>query len=68
VPTYEYKCKCGEHVDRVSTMAEMKSKVKCPACGKMAPRCLSSFPAVQCRYSYLERTQGNPRATRGRGY
>jgi hypothetical protein len=47
-------------------MSEMKKKVKCPECGKMASRAIS-MPAVQCRYSYFERNAGNPRVTRGKG-
>jgi putative FmdB family regulatory protein len=70
MPTYDYKCVCGETLQRTNPMSEMKQKVKCPACGKMAGRDLgASFPAVQCRYSYMDRqVNKNPRATRGRGY
>lgn len=69
MPTYEYKCKhCGAVVDRYFAMGEAKDKVKCPECGKQAPRNWgASFPAVQCRYSYFERAAGNPRVNRGKG-
>ena len=68
MPLYEYRCNCGETIERTCSMNNMKKKVKCPVCGKMASRSFNNFPAVQCRYSYFERSQGNPRATRGRGY
>lgn len=68
MPTYDYACKCGEKIQRTSTMADMKKKVKCPVCGKMAERDLAaSFPAVRCRYSYMDRVNGNPRFWRGKG-
>jgi predicted nucleic acid-binding Zn ribbon protein len=64
--TYEYECECGEVTTRDYPMGKAKSKVKCPECGKMAPRKIA-MPAVQCRYSYFERSAGNPRVNRGKG-
>lgn len=65
MPTYEYKCKCGKEQDRIFTMGKAKSKVKCE-CGKMALRKITVL-ALQCRYSYFERSLGNPRVNRGKG-
>ena len=65
---YEYKCQhCGEVIERYARMGEAPEKVKCGNCGKRASRNWSSFPAVQCRYSYMERVNGNPRVSRGKG-
>ena len=64
---YEYRCKsCGEDIERDAPMGEAPEKVKCK-CGKRAPRSWASFPSVQCRYSYMERMNGNPRVNRGKG-
>lgn len=62
---YEYKCECGKVTVRDYPMGKAKSKVKCE-CGKMAPRKIA-IPAIQCRYSYFERSAGNPRVNRGKG-
>lgn len=68
LPTYDYKCECGEITERTSSMADRKDKVKCPKCGKMAPRMWGgTFPNVICRYSLFERSAGNPRVNRGKG-
>lgn len=66
--SYDYQCECGEVIERTCPMGEAKEKVKCPACGKMAPRKWGgAFPNVICRYSYFERSAGNPRVNRGKG-
>lgn len=68
MPKYDFKCECGEKIERDAPMSEAPKKVKCPKCGKMADRDWSAgFPAVQCRYSYFERAAGNPRVNRGKG-
>ena len=63
---YEYKCACGEGFERDFPMGERQAAVKCPACGKMAKRAITSPNAI-CRYSYFERNLGNPRVNRGKG-
>jgi putative FmdB family regulatory protein len=66
LPTYDYRCDCGEVVERNFPMDDIKQKVKCPACGKMAKKAVACPNAI-CRYSYFERSQGNPRVNRGKG-
>ena len=68
LPTYDYKCECGEEIEKTCSMADRKDKVKCSKCGKMAPRKWGgTFPNVICRYSLFERSAGNPRVNRGKG-
>jgi putative FmdB family regulatory protein len=64
VPSYDYVCECGEQFERVSSMAEMKSKLKCPVCGKMAKRAIGRPNAI-VRHRYIDNI---PRKNRGRGY
>jgi len=65
--SYDYRCECGEVVERVAKMGSAPRKAKCPVCGKMAGRSWESFPSVQCRYSYMVLANGNPRVNRGKG-
>lgn len=65
--TYQYKCECGEVIERDFPIAERKQRVKCPKCGKMAERAILSCPNAICRYSLFERNLGNPRVNRGKG-
>jgi len=67
MPTYEYKCKCGEHVECDSPMSKIKKTVKCPKCGGRATR-VFSLPNFKCVYSYMERVNGNPRVNRSKGW
>lgn len=67
MPKYDYKCyHCGTVVEREFEMKQVKEKVKCHSCGKMAKRSWQA-PNFICRYSYMERVQGNPRVNRGKG-
>lgn len=66
MPKYTYECEhCGELIERVNAMSEVKTKVKC-TCGKMARR-KWEVPNFKCVYSYMDRVQGNPRFWRGKG-
>jgi len=67
MPTYEYRCDCGEEIERQAAMGKAPKTAKCPKCGNSAKRSWSSFPSVQCRYSYMDRVNGNPRVNRGKG-
>ena len=66
MPKYTYVCSCGEVIERYTPMTEVKAKVRCPKCKKMAVR-KWEVPNFKCVYSYMERINGNPRVTRGRG-
>ena len=67
MPLYKYECThCGTVTENTCSMNEVKSKVKCSNCGKMAPR-LWQVPNFRCVYSYMDRVQGNPRFNRGKG-
>jgi predicted nucleic acid-binding Zn ribbon protein len=65
VVTYSYECECGEIANRVCEMGKAPKGVKC-TCGKRAPRKWGQVNAI-CRYSYMERSAGNPRVNRGKG-
>ena len=41
MPTYEYKCKCGEEFELFQSITS-KPEAKCPACGKKAKRLMSA--------------------------
>lgn len=60
--TYEYKCACGHEFERVFGMADMKRKVKCPECGKQAPRAIVNRTGIVRTRFYDTARQG-----RGRG-
>jgi len=62
MPTYEYKCKCGKEFEKESSMADMKPKVKCPECGKLAPRAIRNRTGI-CRTRFYD----TARQGRGRG-
>ncbi|MHA2063277.1 MAG: FmdB family zinc ribbon protein [Candidatus Thorarchaeota archaeon] len=38
MPTYGYKCECGEEMEDFALMSQMKETVTCTKCGKDAPR------------------------------
>lgn len=60
--TYEYVCKCGHEFEKDCPMAEMKPKVKCPECGKLAPRAFKARTGI-CRQRFYD----TARQGRGRG-
>ena len=60
--TYEYACKCGHEFERESSMAGMKPKVKCPECGKQAPRAIVNRTGI-----VRTRFYDTARLGRGRG-
>jgi putative FmdB family regulatory protein len=62
MPVYEYKCTCGEEIERTAPMIEMKKRVKCPKCGKMASR------AIVCPNAIVHHRLGEARIGRGKGY
>ena len=62
----DYKCECGEVTERSFPMGSVRKHVKCPACGLMARKAIACPNAI-CRYSYMERSAGNPRVNRGKG-
>jgi len=64
MPTYEYKCECGELIENDSPMNNIKRRVKCPACGKMAPKAIMR-PNQIVRHRYID---NSPRKGRGRGF
>jgi putative FmdB family regulatory protein len=66
MPQYTYQCECGEIIERINPMSEVKAKVRCPKCKKMAGR-KWEVPNFKCVYSYMDRVQGNPRFHRGKG-
>ena len=64
---YDYKCdKCGDVQERQAPVGEAPKWVKCD-CGERALRVWQATTA-HCRYSYMDRVNGNPRFNRGRGY
>lgn len=70
MPRYDFSCECGEVIEREFAMSEVKGKVKCPSCGKMAKR-VWGLPNQIVRTSMYERASwknGYPRAGRGRGF
>lgn len=60
--TYEYKCSCGHEFEREFSMKDMKPKVKCPECGKLAPRAICNRTGI-CRQRFYD----TARQGRGRG-
>jgi len=61
MPYYDYRCQtCGHKFDTFSSIADMKSELQCPKCGKVATRDLSRAPAAHMRYSPM-----HPRHMRG---
>lgn len=62
MPTYEYKCACGHYFECESSMKDMKPKVKCPECGKMAPRAIVNRTGI-----VRTRFYDTARLGRGRG-
>lgn len=62
---YEYQCEDGRVIERECPMGKAPAKVKDQETGKMVPRKWTA-PAVFCRYSYMDRVNGNPRFRRGR--
>jgi hypothetical protein len=63
VPYYQYNCECGEEIDRYCSLDNIKRKVKCPKCGKMAPK------AVICPNAIVRHRLTEPaRKGRGRGF
>ena len=62
MPTYEYKCECGEYSKR-RDMPVSATEIKCK-CGKMAQRNpINQVPFKPCRgmhsYYYQNRTEAN---------
>jgi len=62
MPRYDYVCDCGHQFERTFTMLEMKSKIKCSECGKMAKRAIG-MPNAIVRHRYID---NSPRKGRGR--
>jgi predicted SprT family Zn-dependent metalloprotease len=65
LPTYQYKCKCGQELEREFPLSDIKQRVRCE-CGRMARKVIT-VPNVKCVYSYMDRVNGNPRVDRGKG-
>lgn len=61
MPKYEYLCSCGHTTSRESSMYNMKRKVKCSVCGKMAKKTFSKVNAL------VRHRLGDPRIGRGKG-
>lgn len=59
---YEYVCVCGEEFEKTSSMKDMKPKVKCPKCGKMAKRAIKNRTGI-----VRTRFYDTARLGRGRG-
>jgi len=66
MPSYNYQCECGKVTERFCSMNKIPASVKCEECGKKAIRKWEA-PAAHCRYSYLDKVNGNPRFNRGKG-
>lgn len=67
MPSYEYVCSCGNEMEKEFSMSNMKSKVKCNKCGKMAKRAFRNRNAI-IRHSFYDRSRGAARVGRGRGF
>jgi putative FmdB family regulatory protein len=61
MPEYSYQCVCGNKFERIFSMADMKPKVRCPECRKMAPRAIVAPNAI------VRQRYGSPRTGRGMG-
>jgi putative FmdB family regulatory protein len=64
MPSYDYRCECGECFERFFRMADVPEKSKCPKCGKKAGRSFTK-PNIRISRRYID---NSPRVTRGRGY
>ena len=55
MPIYEYEClKCGERFELRRSIADKDSDIKCPRCGKPAPkRVVSLFSSTSPNVSYV---------------
>lgn len=62
MPQYEYACKCGHEFEKESSMKDMQPKVKCPECGKQAPRAIKNRTGI-----VRTRFYDTARLGRGRG-
>lgn len=57
MPRYDYVCDaCGNEFEREFSMADMKHKLKCPSCGKMARRAIGMVNAI-IRHRYLDQSR-----------
>lgn len=43
MPTYDYRCSCGETFDVVKTMSDAARAEHCPACSNVAERVFTKF-------------------------
>ena len=65
MPSYLYRCECGEEIAREFPMNNFKKKVKC-RCGKMAKKAFTKPNGIG-RYSMMDRARGAARIGRGKG-
>ena len=71
MPDYDYECKCGNVEEREFSMDNVKAKVKCSKCGKMAVRMFSKPNKRVCYRgpdAMANITGFNARRNRGRGW
>ena len=47
MPLYEYLCPaCKTRTEKLMKVSDFKPKIKCPKCGKQAPKAISAFAVV----------------------
>lgn len=61
---YTYECSCGNEMEKEFSMSDMKKRVKCDKCGKMAKRAFRGVNMI-VRHSFYDRSRG---VGRGRGF